>query len=186
MRSNEVGSPDVVVYMVGGSGADPHRNPALRDFPLVERLRGESKANHLARLVRLVNAAISSGGTHLLVPRELADWLGEQPWLADYLGQQHKLVEANAEVGIVFALCPGGATIPSWRAQLTDILDVCEIRLGRPPVILAWGTAPQFARLLGAHMADTRLMVDNEETLPYLSKSFEVVAISQPTPAQMA
>jgi hypothetical protein len=96
-------SPDVVLYVVGGS---PNRDPAARDFPLVNRRKSESKADHLERVTQLVNAAMAAGGTHLLVPREQADWLGDHPLVAEYFAEHHEMVEASAETGIVFALYP--------------------------------------------------------------------------------
>jgi SAM-dependent methyltransferase len=90
-----------VLYVVGGS---PSHNPAVREFPLVNRRKGESEAAHLKRVARVVDAAMAAGGTHLLVPREQADWLGDHPWLADYFTEQHEFAEASAETGIVFAL----------------------------------------------------------------------------------
>lgn len=97
-------SPDVVLYVVGGS---PSHNSVARDFPLVNRRKGESKRAHLERVVQLVDAAMSAGGTHLLVPREQADWLGDHPLVAEYFAERHEMVDASAETGIVFALCFG-------------------------------------------------------------------------------
>lgn len=96
-------SPDVVLYVVGGS---PSRDPAGRDFPVVNRRKGESKAAHLQRVTKLIDAAIAAGGTHLVVPREEADWLGDHPLVADYFAERHEMVEASAETGIVFTLRP--------------------------------------------------------------------------------
>ena len=98
----------VVVYVLGGGGAGVDRNPAQRDFPLVKRRKGESEAAHLARVVHQVDEAMAAGGTHLLVPREQADWLGDHPRVAEYLAEHHDLVEASAETGLVFTLRPPG------------------------------------------------------------------------------
>ena len=96
---------DIVLYVVGGH-ATPDLHTVLRDFPLVNRERGEADAKHLVRVVHLVEEAIGAGGTHLLVPREQADWLGNHPLVADYFAAHHNLAEASAETGLVFALCP--------------------------------------------------------------------------------
>ena len=98
---NATASTDIVLYVVGGS---PNSNPAGRDFPLVNRRKGESKAAHLERVTELVDAAIAAGGTHLVVPREKADWLGDHPLVAEYFAERYEMVEANAETGIVFTL----------------------------------------------------------------------------------
>jgi hypothetical protein len=100
---NASASPDVMLYVVGGS---PSRNSVARDFPLVNRRKGESKRAHLERVTQLVAAAIAAGGTHLLIPREQADWLGDHPLVTEYFAENHEMVEANAETGIVFALYP--------------------------------------------------------------------------------
>jgi hypothetical protein len=55
-------------------------------------------------VVRLIDEAIASGGTHLLVPREHADWLGDHPLLAEYFAVHHEMTEACAETGIMFKL----------------------------------------------------------------------------------
>jgi hypothetical protein len=96
-------SAEVMLYVVGGS---PHRNPAARFFPVVNRRKGESKRTHLERVTELIDAAMASGGTHLLVPREQADWLGDHPLVADYFAKHHEMVDASADTGIVFALYP--------------------------------------------------------------------------------
>src|SRR5215218_3953053 len=86
---NGHGTPDIVVYVLGGGSTGPSRNPAQRDFPLVTRKKGESDAAHLARIVRQVDEAIAAGGTHLLVPREHLDWLGDNSHIAEYLAEHH-------------------------------------------------------------------------------------------------
>jgi hypothetical protein len=100
---NASASPAVVLYVVGGS---PSRNPVARDFPIINRRKDESKRAHLERVTQLVAAAMAAGGTHLLVPREQADWLGDHPLVAEYFAEHHEMVEANPETGIVFALYP--------------------------------------------------------------------------------
>jgi hypothetical protein len=102
-------SPDIVLYVVGGG---PSHRSAARDFPLVNRRKGESKSAHLERVVQLVAAARAAGGTHLLVPREQADWLGDHPLVSDYFAEHHELVDANDETGIVFALHSGDDAHP--------------------------------------------------------------------------
>jgi hypothetical protein len=94
----------IVLYVVGNREDDPRRNPAWRDFPSLKRKKGEAKKAHVARVASAVDEAIAAGGTHLLVPRDAAAWLGTAPLLADYFAAQHTLVEASAETGIVFAL----------------------------------------------------------------------------------
>src|SRR3712207_6659082 len=86
------GAQEVVVFVVGGGGAGPNRNPAGRDFPLVTRKRGEPERAHLARVVQVLDEAMAAGGTHLLVPRERADWLGDHRLVAEYFAQHHDLV----------------------------------------------------------------------------------------------
>ena len=77
LNENGNASPSVVLDVVGGAGRD--RNPALRDFPILDREDGEPEAAHLVRVVQLVDEAIASGGTHLLVPQEATAWLGDHP-----------------------------------------------------------------------------------------------------------
>ena len=93
----------VVLYVVGGAGSEP--NPAVRAFPLVNQ-QAESGKAHLARVIQLIDAAKAAGGTHLLVPREQADWLGDHPLVAEYFAQRYEMVGASDETGIVFALYP--------------------------------------------------------------------------------
>jgi glycosyltransferase involved in cell wall biosynthesis len=95
-------SRGVMLFVVGGVGAK--RTTALRDFPLRNRNQGEANADYLARVKRLIADAVAAGGTHLLVPRETADWLDDNPLLVEYFAEHHQLVEASHETGIVFAL----------------------------------------------------------------------------------
>jgi glycosyltransferase involved in cell wall biosynthesis/SAM-dependent methyltransferase len=96
-------TPAVALYIVGGvTGSDKH--PAARDFPVVDRKEGQSKAAQLAQVAQLVGEAMAAGGTHLLVPPEYADWLSDHPLVANYLVEHHDLAEASADTGIVFAL----------------------------------------------------------------------------------
>jgi hypothetical protein len=97
---------EIVLYVVGGSGGGAARNAALRDFPILQRDEGESAVSHLVRVVRLVEAVMAAGGTHLLVPRKEANWLADHPLVIDYFTDYHDLAEASATVGIVFALRP--------------------------------------------------------------------------------
>jgi hypothetical protein len=101
-RAVEERLPETVLYVVGG--APGSRNPAQRDFPVLKRNKGESKRAHLERVIELVDAAMAAGGTHLLVPREQADWLGDHPLVAEYFAEHHEMVNASAETGIVFVL----------------------------------------------------------------------------------
>jgi hypothetical protein len=97
---------DIVIYVVGGYDAGPAWTSACRDFPFVNRKQGESKKSHVLRVRMLIEEAMRAGGTHLLVPREAADWLGDSPWLEKYFATHHEMVEASADTGIVFALDP--------------------------------------------------------------------------------
>jgi hypothetical protein len=97
----EEGLPEIVLYVMGG--APGSRNPAQRDFPVLKRKKGGKKMAHLQRIRSAVEAAMAAGGTHLLVPRERADWLGDHPLVAKYFAEHHEMVDASAETGIVFA-----------------------------------------------------------------------------------
>ena len=103
-REIEEGLSDLVLYVIGG--ALDSRDPAPRDFPVLKRKKGEKKAAHLERVRSAVEGAMAAGGTHLLVPPEFVDWLGDHPLVADYFAEHHELVDASAETGIVFALYP--------------------------------------------------------------------------------
>jgi glycosyltransferase involved in cell wall biosynthesis len=104
--STAVSSNTRVMLFVVGDAAERTRNPAVRRLSLIEPDVGESEASYVARVRHLIDAAIAEGGTHLLVPRENADWLDDHSSLVDYFAQQHELVEASPETGLVFALRP--------------------------------------------------------------------------------
>jgi hypothetical protein len=95
---------DVILYVVGDTDCDGDR--ALRDFLVVNRRKGESKQAHLERVTQLVDEAIAAGGTHLVVPREHADWLRDHPLVTEYFAKHFEMANASAETGIVFALYP--------------------------------------------------------------------------------
>ena len=117
--------PSVVLYVVGGAGTDRH--PAVRDFPLVNREKGESELTHLARVMRWMEEAKAAGGTHLLVPREQADWLGGHPLVADYLATHYDVAEASAETGIIFTLRPEKHDPDNSPASLRRSPAACTI-----------------------------------------------------------
>jgi hypothetical protein len=102
MKSRPTSGP--IIYVVGSSQESSRVLAAARAFPLVNRQKGEAKTAHMARVAQLVGEAIGAGGTHLVVPREQADWLGDHPWLADYFATQHELAEAGPDLGVVFRL----------------------------------------------------------------------------------
>ncbi|MEZ4562791.1 MAG: glycosyltransferase family A protein [Thermomicrobiales bacterium] len=90
------------VAVLGDTGeSSGQRAPFARDD---RRLR-ESAARHLARVRAQVAASMSDGITHLLIPRDQADWLGDHPHLEEYFSQEHRFLEAGQELGLVFALC---------------------------------------------------------------------------------
>ena len=133
--------PGVVLYVVGGH-TNPDLHTVLRDFPLINRTPGKATAEHLAQVVHLVEEAIAAGGTHLLVPREEADWLGDHPLVAEYFAAHHELAEASAETGIVFRLRPPDtvtftAKVSGWEIVPGDgIALIARENLVKPRVTL--------------------------------------------------
>jgi glycosyltransferase involved in cell wall biosynthesis len=103
-RKAEPGANEVILYLVGGDEGTNHS--PVRAFPVLSRVPGEVEVTHLARVIGAVDVAIAAGGTHLVVPREHADWLGDNPHLTDYFAAYHELADASAETGVVFALRP--------------------------------------------------------------------------------
>ncbi len=95
-------APRVVLLVVGDAGR--RGKSKVRGFPRIEPNPGEAPARHLDRVMRAIDQAIVRGGTHLLVPRENAEWLADHPLLASYFAAQHELIEASPKLGIVFAL----------------------------------------------------------------------------------
>src|SRR5262245_35621296 len=95
-------SPAPVVYVVDAPTDSPH--PGMRAFPLLHPRENESDWSYVMRIARAVRRAVAAGGTHLLVPREHADWLAENPLLTEYFAARHEVVEANAETGVLFQL----------------------------------------------------------------------------------
>jgi hypothetical protein len=92
-----------VIFVVGGGAAgvvDGH----LRDFPRIERRKGESKRDYLRRVDRQLKRAIASGGTRLKIPYHAADWLGDYLYLTEYLVAHYDLGEASVKSEIVFVL----------------------------------------------------------------------------------
>jgi glycosyltransferase involved in cell wall biosynthesis len=73
-------------------------------FAREDRRPGESAEGHLARVRAQVAEAMAQGSTHLLIPRNEADWIGDHPHLEEYFSQAHDFVDAGQELGLVFAL----------------------------------------------------------------------------------
>jgi hypothetical protein len=151
---NENLPPGAGLYVVGGA-TGRNWNPIPRDFPLVNRMWEESDSAHLARVVRLVEQAMAAGGTHLLVPREHADWLGDHSLVAAYFAEHHELVEASAEWGIVFALHPS-----PWQPAPADLGAQSVLTLDEFPVAFD----PVVYREL---YPDTQAMNDDEARAHY-------------------
>jgi glycosyltransferase involved in cell wall biosynthesis len=91
-----------LVFVTGTSATTKH--PAARPFPLLEPEPGEPMARYLDRVMCAIDEAVIAGGTHLLVPRDAADWLGGHPLLVDYFAAQHELIEWSESLGFVFDL----------------------------------------------------------------------------------
>ncbi|MCA9877551.1 MAG: hypothetical protein KC442_07210 [Thermomicrobiales bacterium] len=88
-----------VPFVVGQAG-----DASARRFPRLDQADTETPGGHLARVVAHVGAAAAAGATHLVVPRDEADWLAQYPHVAEYLTGQHRLVEVDEVMGFVFAL----------------------------------------------------------------------------------
>jgi hypothetical protein len=76
---------------------------------------------------------MAAGGTHLVVPHEHANWLGDHPLVANYFAAQHVLAEATAETGIVFSFTPQ----PRQRVTFTAEVSGWEIVPGEGISLLA-------------------------------------------------
>lgn len=157
IESNWV-TPEVILFVVGGAG--PKRTSSSREFPLLNRQAGESKAGHLSRVIRQVDEAVAAGGTHLLVPREAADWLGDHPHLVEYMAKVHELVEADPKTGTVFELrqpepMPTGEMPVTWH--------------GKPAIWLVWTGNNPLPDILSLCLASVRL---------HNSADFEVIVVT--------
>lgn len=106
-RVDQPGESQPRVLVVGGATLGPGRNSALEDFPLVQQGVNESVVAYVARVDRRLRQAIVAGATHLVIPRDRADWIARSPDLEAYLTSSFGLCEASAEGGIVFALDGG-------------------------------------------------------------------------------
>ena len=168
-------APGLIVYVLGvGAGVDRH--PAQRDFPLVKRRRGQKKAAHLAQVARLVDEAMAAGGTHLLVPREHADWLGDYPHVAKYFAEHHDLADANPETGITFALRPRQAVALGQNYYWVPSGDVHSSRVAHQLI-----EAPTVELLLDRPLWQCfRLTIDfRAEQLETLKFSFDLQSGTQ-------
>lgn len=91
----------ILVAVVGDNGqASGQRMPFARD----DQQQGETVTQHLERVQKQVAVTIAEGGTHLLIPREEVDWIGNHPHLEEYFSRAHDFKDAGQELGLVFAL----------------------------------------------------------------------------------
>lgn len=103
-----------VPFVVGQAG-----DAGARRFPRLDQEDSETPDSHLARVVAYVDAALAAGATHLVVPRDEADWLARHHHVAEYLTGQHRLVEVDAVMGFIFAL---GDEPPPPSATRTEVV----------------------------------------------------------------
>ena len=104
--------------------------------------------------MRLLDEAMASGGTHLLVPREEADWLAANPLVADYLTAHHDLADANAKTGLVFTLRPPEPVaftveISGWETVAGEGIALQASRTLTAPRVTLRPTAPVRGSLTG-------------------------------------
>ncbi len=79
-------------------------DPSVGMFPLVLREDDELEIAYVARIAHQIEDAIAAGNSHLVVPSDAADWLGDDSLLAAYFAEQHELIAADLETGFVFGL----------------------------------------------------------------------------------
>ncbi|MFT4037319.1 MAG: glycosyltransferase [Thermomicrobiales bacterium] len=91
----------LVVAVLGSTANDDARQ---RAFPREDRRPRESAKRHLARVQQGIAAVMEAGATHLMIPRDHADWLGDHPHLETWFADTHEFVDAGEDLGIVFAL----------------------------------------------------------------------------------
>lgn len=96
-------SSGILLFVLSDRDGFQH-DGGVRTLPKLNRGKGESPSAHRDRVASLVNEAVAAGGTHLVIPRELADWLGDHPRVGKYLSRNHDLIEARDDTGLVFAL----------------------------------------------------------------------------------
>ncbi|MCC7023664.1 MAG: glycosyltransferase family 2 protein [Thermomicrobiales bacterium] len=113
---------DTPVALLFGPGAtiSAEEMSGGRAFPLLPRDAGEPEADHVARVSRLIDAAMAGGATHLLVPTALADWLGDHPHVRDYFAASHELAAASMETGFLFILRQPEARVDVGQAATHD------------------------------------------------------------------
>lgn len=130
----------MVAYVLGGAGAAAGRHPERRDLPLLERGQAESEAAHARRVMRQLDRAVAAGGTHLVIPREHADWLEENPRLVAQLAARHRLVEAARSGPIVLELGADAeiglqAVVEGWEVVPGEELHLIAPRRLEDPLL---------------------------------------------------
>lgn len=126
------------MYVLDGDALGGPRVGPWRAFPRIDRVAGESEPQHLLRVARRIEEAVSNGATHLVVSQESAGWLGDHPMVAAFLAQKYELEAADAEQGLVFRLrCrPDSAfdlDVSGWRVVPGEsLLLTADRRLVNP------------------------------------------------------
>ena len=95
---------DDVVFLVGGMAFDVDGRSHLRRFSLLEAEPGESSADHLLRVRLGLEAAMTLGGTHLMIGPEHGEWLVRYPAVLDYLMSDHDALQDESRHALVFRL----------------------------------------------------------------------------------
>jgi GT2 family glycosyltransferase len=154
-------------------------------FPQNEegRWAGYHPKSSLAAVAHLESLR-ANGGDYLLFPATALWWLDEYSGLRQHLEQRYRVARRTDGTCLIFSLRERPDTGPSWREELTDVIEEFRGGFGRDPALLDWHTGLELSGALPEHAVFSPPVEGNG--LPYVDGSIDLVVLGGFDPASLA
>jgi GT2 family glycosyltransferase len=126
----------------------------------------------------------ANGGDYLLFPATALWWLDEYSGLRRHLEQRYRMARRTDGTCLIFSLRERPDTGPSWREELTDVIEEFRGGFGRDPALLDWHTGLELSGVLPEHAVFSPPVEGNG--LPYIDGSIDLVVLGGIDPASLA
>ena len=117
----------------------------------------------------------ANGGDYLLFPATAFWWLDEYSGLRRHLEQRYRVARRTDGTCLIFSLRERPDAGPSWREELTDVIEEFRGGFGRDPALLDWHTGLELSGVLPEHAVFSPPVEGNG--LPYIDGSIDLVVL---------